>query len=262
MNGILLAVIIVGAIGVIAGIGLSFASVALQVPVDEKVEKIREALPGANCGGCGYSGCDAYAEAVAKGKAEAGLCAPGGADAARTIATVMGASADFVEKAAYVRCNGGCEHTTKKYEYRGVGTCAAVNALLSGDNSCNFGCLGRGDCVSACSDNGVSINENGVAEVDRDICIGCGKCVKACPRGIIELRPKYEGVVVKCNNTEKGAVARKVCTAACIGCGICQKQCEYGAVEVKDNLAHIDPSKCVGCGKCMEKCPNKCIVKE
>jgi len=263
MNPIILAVIIVGVIGVIAGVGLSIASVALEVPVDEKVEKAREALPGANCGGCGYSGCDAYAEAVAEGRAETTLCAPGGADTAKALAEITGGSGEFVKKVAYVLCNGGCENTTKKYEYRGVGTCATVNALIGGDNSCSFGCLGRGDCVSACDEKGVFINENGIAEIDSSSCIGCGKCSRACPRGIIKLLPEKEKqVVVKCNNKDKGAIARKVCKVACIGCGICLKNCESEAITLDKNLATIDPAKCTGCGKCMEKCPQKCIVIE
>ncbi len=263
MSMIVLAIIIVSVIGVIAGIGLSVASVALEVPVDEKVEQAREALPGANCGGCGYSGCDAYAEAVAKGEAEPTLCAPGGAETAKKLSEIAGVSGEFVKKVAYVSCNGGCENTSKKFEYKGIGSCVAVNALFGGDNSCNFGCLGRGDCVSACDEKGVFINENGIAEIDPNSCIGCGKCAKACPRGIIKLLPEKEPqVIVKCNNKEKGAVARKNCKVACIGCGLCAKVCESGAITVEDNLAFIDPTKCTACGKCIEKCPQKCIVME
>lgn len=263
MNSILLAVIIVSAIGLVVGIGLSAASVAMEVPVDEKQVAVRELLPGANCGGCGYSGCDAYAEAVVKGEAEPGLCAPGGAETAKKIAELLGVSGgEFVPHAAYVRCFGGCEHTQKAFEYRGIKTCAGVNSLFSGDSSCNFGCLGRGDCAEVCTAGAITVNENGVAVVDERLCTGCGKCVKACPKGIIDLRPMNQPnhLEVTCSNKDKGPAARKACTVACIGCGLCVKTCEFDAVHVTDNLATIDPDKCVRCGKCAQKCPRKCIL--
>ncbi len=263
MNSIVLAILIVSAIGVIAGIGLSLASVALEVPVDEKQVAVRELLPGANCGGCGYSGCDAYAEAVAKGEAEPGLCAPGGAETAEKISALMGVSGGaFVPHAAYVRCFGGCAHTKKVFSYRGTETCAGVNTLFSGDNSCNYGCLGRGDCAAVCPTGAISVNSNGVAEVDDSLCTGCGKCVKICPKGIIDLRPlnRPEHLEVTCSNKDKGPLAKKACSVACIGCGLCVKACEFDAVHVTDHLAAIDPGKCTRCGKCAEKCPEKCIL--
>ena len=209
MNGILLAVIIVSVIGAVAGIGLSIASVVLEVPQDEKMLAVREALPGANCGGCGYSGCDAYAEAVAKGEAATNLCAPGGADALAEISKIMGVEAgEFIEKTAYVRCNGGCENTTKKFEYRGVSSCAALAGYLGGDNSCSFGCLGLGDCVKVCQNQGIRINANGIAEANPDLCNGCGSCALICPRGVIDLVPKApQHMEVNCSNTDKGAAA-------------------------------------------------------
>lgn len=263
MSIIVIAIIIVAAIGLIAGIGLSFASVALEVPTDERVEKARELLPGANCGGCGFSGCDAYAEAVINGKADSTLCAPGGADVARGLAEILGVDAgDFQEKLACVRCNGGCENTEKKYEYRGIKSCAAVTTLFSGDNSCSFGCLGLGDCVNVCPSGAIKINSNGVAEIDNSECTGCGACANACPKGIINIVPKVPGTYsVACNNKDKGAIARKVCKVSCIGCGICKKQCEAEAITIEDNLATINPLLCTGCGKCADKCPQKCIVK-
>lgn len=262
MNSVLIAVAVVVVIGLIAGVGLSVASVLLEVPKDEKAAKIREALPGANCGGCGYSGCDSYAEAVANKGTPTNLCAPGGADAANKIASIMGVEADeFVPLAAVVECGGTCDKTERAYNYRGIMSCAAKNTLFSGDKSCKYGCLGEGDCKKACPNGCISI-VNGVASVDRSSCIGCGKCVTACPKGIIELTPqKKEVYTVLCSNAQKGAEARKVCKAACIGCGICLKQCEYGAVTLSDNHARINAEICTGCGKCAEKCPQKCIVK-
>ena len=261
MNGIIIAVIIVSVIGAIAGVGLSIASVVLEVPQDEKMLAVREALPGANCGGCGYSGCDAYAEAVAKGETATNLCAPGGADTVAEISKIMGVEAgEFIEKTAYVRCNGGCENTTKKFEYRGVNTCAALAGFLGGDNSCAFGCLGLGDCTKVCQNQGIIINEKGIAEANPDLCNGCGSCVNICPRHIIDLVPKAtRHMEVNCSNTDKGPAANKACKVACIGCGLCVKQCEFDAIKLENNLARIDPDKCTLCGKCAEKCPKKCI---
>lgn len=261
---IVIAIAVVAAIGIIAGVGLSFVSAALEVPPDEKLTAARNALPGANCGGCGFSGCDAYAEAVVYGKAETDLCAPGGADAAKALAEVMGISAgEYVKKTACVFCNGGESGTTQKYEYRGVKTCAAESTLFGGARSCSFGCLGLGDCVKVCAENGIFINDNGVAEIKQDNCIGCGKCVKACPTGVIRLAVETERPIyrVKCSNCDKGAAANKACKVSCIGCGVCVKQCEFGAIKVVNNCAVIDPELCKACGKCAEKCPKKCIVK-
>ncbi len=256
-----IAIIVVSVIGVIAGIGLSIASVVMEVPQDEKMLAVRDALPGANCGGCGYSGCDAYAEAVAKGEAPTNLCAPGGADTVTAISQIMGVEAgEFIEKIAYVRCNGGCENTTKRFQYRGINTCADLAGFLGGDNSCSFGCLGLGDCAKACTQGGIKINANGVAEANPEICNGCGSCVNTCPRHIIDLVPKApRHMEVNCSNKDKGAAANKACKVACIGCGLCVKQCEFDAIKVEDNLARIDPAKCTLCGKCAEKCPKKCI---
>ena len=260
MSMIVIAIIIVAAIGLIAGIGLSFASVALEVPKDERVEKARELLPGANCGGCGFSGCDAYAEAVINGLADSTLCAPGGAEVSKGLAEILGVEAgDFIEKIAHVKCNGGCENTEKKFEYRGIKSCAAVTTLFSGDNSCNFGCLGLGDCVGVCPNDCIKINANGIAEIDTLQCSGCGACATACPKSVIEIIPKIKSYKVNCNNKDKGAVSRKVCEVSCIGCGICKKQCEYDAITIENNLASINPTLCTGCGKCAEKCPQKCI---
>lgn len=260
MNIIIIAVIVVSAIGLIAGIGLSFASVALEVKGDERVEKAREALPGANCGGCGFSGCDAYAEAVIFGNADPNLCAVGGAETAKILAELIGAEVgDFKEKIAHVKCNGGCENTTKKFDYRGIQSCAAVSSLFSGNNSCDFGCLGYGDCTKICPGGCITINKKGIAEVDVLRCVGCGACANNCPKGVIEIVPKTKAYRVNCNNKDKGAVARKICKVSCIGCGICKKQCEFGAITIENNLASINSELCTNCGKCAEKCPQHSI---
>lgn len=260
MNPILLAVLLVAGIGLIAGAGLAVASVLMAVPVDEKAEAITEALPGANCGACGFSGCAGYAAALAKGEAEPGLCAPGGKDAAVAIAAILGTEAVEVQpKTAVVRCMGSCEHTSERMNYDGIHTCAAAVQLFSGPGSCAYGCIGYGDCAAVCPEGAINVCD-GVAHIDPDKCIACGKCAAACPKKLITIMPKAAHALVRCSNKDKGAVTRKVCTAGCIGCMKCQKNCEAGAIKVVQNVASVDPAKCTGCGKCESVCPQHCII--
>lgn len=261
MIDILNAVVIVSVIGIIIGIGLSVASSFFSVPKDEMEEKVRECLPGANCGACGFSGCDGYAAAIAKGETEnISLCSPGGNDVANAIAEITGKKAeDVLPVAAVVRCNGTCEKSEIKINYQGINTCKAAGMMFGGQKSCIYGCLGYGDCMKACDNNAISICD-GVARIDVSKCIACGKCLKACPKGLIDLLPKSKPqAVVMCRNTEKGAVAMKACKVSCIGCGKCQKTCENGAITVENFVAKVDSSKCNGCGNCKDACPKKCI---
>ena len=257
---IILPVIIVGIIGLVAGIGLSVASKLMAVPTDEKQEKIREALPGANCGACGFSGCDGYAEALAEKTAALGLCSAGGDTVNQAIGTILGVDIEKTEqKVATLKCNGKECNTEKKYKYFGTESCSAVNMLYSGDGSCAYGCLGYGDCANACKFGAIKIEE-GIAKVDKDLCTACGMCVSACPKALIELRPKSKSFTVKCSNADKGINVKKACKTGCIGCMKCKKVCEFDAITVENNLAKIDYSKCTGCGKCAENCPVKIIL--
>lgn len=246
-------------IGLIAGLILSVASIIFAVPVDEKQAAVRECLPGANCGACGFSGCDGYATALAAGEAENGLCSPGGPDVAEEIAAVLGVAAGTVEKkVAVIRCGGHCDNVAQKMEYQGVDTCQAVSLMYAGDSACAYGCLGHGDCAAACPENAITIC-NGLAVVNQELCVGCGICAKTCPKHVIEIVPMKFEQHVRCINKDKGAVTRKTCKTGCIGCMKCVKTCEYGAITVKDNHASIDYTKCQNCGKCKEACPTGAI---
>lgn len=262
MNSIVLAVIIVSAIGLIAGIGLSIASKIMAVPVDEKAEMIREALPGANCGACGYSGCDGYAAALSSGKTDkTNLCSPGGSESAIAIAGILGFEVQEAEKrVAMVKCVGNCENTSEKMDYQGIHSCRAAKQLFGGTKSCNFGCMGLGDCVKVCPENAIHIC-NGIAVIDPDACMGCGLCVKTCPKNVIEVLPydtsKY---IIRCNSNDKGVYTTKACKAGCIGCGLCVRNCPQEAITLENNLAVINQEKCIGCGKCMEVCRRNCIT--
>ena len=260
---ILIPILVLLAVGVLCGLLLTFASVFFDVKGDKKAAAIRETLPGANCGSCGFSGCDAYAKALANGEtAETNLCTPGGDGTARDIAAVLGVEAlDVVEKVAYVACNGYCpiDHNDKKYDYNGPKTCKAANMSFGGDKFCTFACLGYGDCVAVCPKDAICITDDGVARVNPRRCIGCGVCVKTCPNGIIGLINDTSRIVVSCNNHYKGADVRRYCTNGCIACGKCEKTCPHDAIKVIDNLATIDYEKCTGCGACKEVCPVHCI---
>lgn len=254
---ILYALIVVSAIGLIAGVLLALASYFFAVKENEKVKAVRACLPGANCGACGYAGCDAYAEAVAEGEAAPNLCIPGGPDVAAQLSDVLGVEV-VVDKprVAYVNCSGDCDAVGCTVVYDGIRSCKAANMLYAGPELCKYGCIGCGDCVSACSVGAISVVKE-LAQVDPAKCIACGACVKACPKGIISLVEENVSVVVACSNKEKGAVARKHCMNACIGCKKCEKVCPDDAVKVIDNLAVIDYNKCTGCGLCADVCPTK-----
>lgn len=265
----LLAVIVLGAIALVASVILYYVSKRFAVQEDPRLGKVAEVLPGANCGGCGFPGCsgmaDALVRAADKGSLEGLNCPVGGAAVMSQVADLLGMTVTQSEPmVAVVRCNGSCEHRPRIAVYDGLSTCAAMNACSAGETGCGYGCLGCGDCVRACRFDAIKLNaETGLPEVDEEKCTACGACVKTCPRHIIELRkkgPKGRRVFVSCVNKDKGAVARKACSAACIGCSKCEKECKFGAITVSDNLSYIDWTKCRLCKKCVVVCPTGAIV--
>lgn len=259
MNGIVLAVLLVTGIGLIAAAGLVLAGRFMSVPADEKAHEIEKLLPGANCGGCGFSGCSGYADAICNSGAKTNLCTVGGSEVAKKVAESMGTQAEETEKrVACVYCGGENGCAVKKADYRGFASCKSVSALFGGTLECRFGCIGLGDCVKKCDYCAIGL-KNGIASVEPTKCVACGKCVSACPKKIIKLIPVKNAPQALCSNTLSGAVTRKACTAGCIGCKMCERACENGAVKVTDNLAVIDPSKCVGCMKCVAACKPGCI---
>ncbi len=269
MDFIIYAVIVLGAIALVASVVLYVASKKFAVEEDPRIGQVLEALPGANCGGCGFAGCAGLAGALVKacdsGSIEGLLCPVGGQETMGKVADLLGmAVANTDPKVAVVRCNGTCENRPRITEYSGLRTCYAMNSTGAGETACGFGCLGCGDCVAACQFDAIHMNEEtGIPEVDEEKCVACGACVKACPRHIIELRKKgVKGrrVYVSCMNKEKGAVAKKGCAVACIGCGKCQKECKFEAITIENNLSYIDFNKCRLCRKCVEACPTHAII--
>ena len=251
------AIIVVSVIGVIAALMLAVASIVMAVPVDEKAEQIREELPGANCGACGYSGCDGYAAALSKGETtDTALCAPGGNDTAKAIGEITGLAAGEVKPmAAVVLCQGHNVNASTKLEYQGVYSCKMATQIFGGPKDCIYGCIGYGDCMAVCEYDAISICD-GIARINPLLCKACKMCVKTCPKGLIEMMPIEESkAAVLCKNHDKGALTRKECTAVCIGCMKCVKACEAEAITIDKFCAKVDYDKCTGCGNCHSVCP-------
>ncbi|MGI5977374.1 MAG: RnfABCDGE type electron transport complex subunit B [Candidatus Limivicinus sp.] len=260
MKSILLSILVLGVMGGVFGALLALASKVFHVDVDPKQEAIRNCLGGANCGGCGYPGCDGYAAAVAAGKAPANCCVAGGPETAAKIAEIMGVKVDAAEKkVAFVPCSGTTGHAEMRFNYSGPQDCRA--AMLFGGKSnklCTFACIGLGNCVKVCKFDAMHIVD-GVAKVDRSKCVGCGACAEACPKSIIKMLPASQIVMPACSNQDKGVRVTKICDFGCIGCRKCERECPNEAIQVIDNLARIDTDKCTRCGHCEEICPRHII---
>lgn len=261
ITAIIIAAAVVGITGLLIGLFLGVSGEKFKVEVNEQEVKIREELPGNNCGGCGYAGCDGLAKAIANGDAPVNGCPVGGAPVAEKISAIMGVEAGENEKkVAFVKCAGSCDKANNSYDYTGVQDCKIVSYMQSGGpKACDYGCMGFGSCVKVCEFDAIHI-VNGIAVVDKEKCVACGKCAAECPKNIIEIVPYEAKHLVQCSSKDKGKDVMKACSVGCIGCKLCEKQCEFDAIKVIDNVAHIDTTKCTQCGKCAEKCPKKIIL--
>lgn len=266
MNEIIYAVAALGGIALLFAVIIFIVEQRFKVFEDPKIDEIQALTPGANCGGCGFAGCRAFAEAIVKaGTLEKFNCPVGGAETMANIANALGLKAEIkAPKIAVVRCGGSKTKAPAKVQYDGPKSCFFAHNLSAGQSGCPNGCLGLGDCVEACKFEAMFMDEEtGLPVVIEDKCVACEACVKACPRLIIEMRNKGKKnlrVYVNCVNTEKGAVARKNCEVACIGCGKCVKVCPSDAITMENNLAYISYEKCTLCRKCVPECPTKAIV--
>ncbi|MCD8326602.1 MAG: RnfABCDGE type electron transport complex subunit B [Lachnospiraceae bacterium] len=259
---IILSAVSVGAVGLLIGLLLCLAGKKFAVEENETEAAVRAALPGNNCGGCGYAGCDGLAQAIAQGSAPVNACPVGGTAAAAQIAQIMGVEAQEDEpKTAFVACGGDCTVAKVKYEYYGKADCGAASvAPGGGDKLCGYGCLGLGSCVAACPFDAIHVIK-GVAVVDEDKCKACGKCVAACPKHLIFMIPKNAPARVRCSSHDMAKMVMAACETGCRGCTLCTRVCPNGAVKMDNSLAVIDYSLCTGCGTCAEKCPARSIQR-
>lgn len=261
LNEIIWPVAALGGLGLVMGLGLAIASKIFAVQVDPNIEKIRDLLPGANCGGCGFPGCDGFAKAVAEGEVNVSKCVALPSENLDAISELLGVSAQAEEKkVARVLCRGDSENCISRYKYSGISDCRAAAMLAGGPSSCRFGCVGLLTCAKSCPFGAITLSDKGIATIDEDKCTGCGTCVDACPKNGIVLMPKKNDVYVCCRTTDKGKAVTLACKAGCIGCSLCAKKCPEGAITMQDNLPVIDYNKCTGCGTCADVCPKDVIV--
>jgi RnfABCDGE-type electron transport complex B subunit len=259
MSVIITAVVSVTIIGVICAIILNVASQLMYVKVDTRITQLLEAMPGVNCGACGYPGCSGYAAALVEEGVSTDLCPPGGSALLEKISSILGVEAGNMEKkTAVVLCKGDKNAQQKKMEYKGLQSCEAAKVLFGGETACAFGCLGYGDCQAACPSDAICM-EDGLARIISNLCTSCGLCVPACPKKIISMEKASIPVFIACKNIEKGAVVRKKCSSGCIACSKCVRECPDKAIVIENFLAKIDYEKCSGCGHCVEVCITKCI---
>lgn len=259
MSEILNPIIVLGGLGLLFGVLLSIASKLFAVKVDPKVEELLSALPGANCGACGYPGCAGLANALAEGRAPTNACSIGGQKVANHVAEILGVNAaSFDKKVAVVLCQGDCDKSKNKYEYQGLQDCRIQSTLAGGKKECSYGCVGCGSCFDVCKFDAIRMIDD-IAVVNRDKCTACNKCVEICPKKIIELVPYTNNAVVKCKSQDPGKMVRSYCSVGCIGCQICVKNCPTDAFSFENNLARINYDKCINCMVCVEKCPTNAI---
>lgn len=260
-SSIIYSILILGVLGLLFGILLGFASKKFEVKVDERIPKIREVLPGANCGGCGYPGCDAYATAVVEDGVDITLCGVGGTSISKKIGEILGVEVKATEKNfAFVKCKGDFKNKKIKLDIPTDISCIEAKVFLNDKeiDGCKYGCFGLGSCRDACKFGAISIRD-GIAEVDPSKCVSCKACVKACPQNLIDIIKESQKITVKCNSNDNGKVVNQNCSAGCIGCKLCEKNCPNEAIKVENFLAKINYDKCAYCGICVEKCPKKVI---
>lgn len=261
MQVVIKSLVFMGGVGAVFGVGLAYAAKKFKVLTDPKVEAVRDVLPGANCGACGFAGCQGYAEAVVNDPGlSPGLCAPGKADVAALVAKITGKAApEVIPMVATVFCRGDECKASRRFVYEGVKDCRAAVLVGGGDKTCQYGCLGYGTCSRACPFGAITMSGDNLPVIDRDKCTACGVCVAACPKQIIHLTPAAKKVHIRCSSLDKGPVVKKACELGCIACGLCVKGCPEGAITMADNLARIDYEKCSTCETCVLLCPQRTI---
>jgi electron transport complex protein RnfB len=260
MMEIVTAILVLGSLGLLFGLGLAIASKKFYVVADPRLEKVVSSLPGANCGACGFPGCMGFAQALLKGRASLDSCRVMEQGAREKVARILGIELEEkVKQVAVLHCGGG-NKVKDRFQYNGLEDCIAANLVLRGHKACVYDCLGFGTCQRVCPFDAISMSEQGLPVVDIEKCRACGKCVEACPKKLFSLVPITSRVSVACSSHDIGRDTRSVCPVGCIACHKCEQVCPVDAIHVIDNLAVIDYNKCTSCGECVKVCPTKCII--
>ncbi len=256
----LFAILTLGGIGALAGLGLGIAAKKFEVKIDPKEAEVLEALPGSNCGACGFPGCSGYAVAVVTGEAEVNACTVGGEEVAKKVAAIMGVEAVIKDEVvARVLCKGGDKEARIRFTYYGVEDCKAAMLISGGNKSCAYACIGLGTCERVCPFGAIEMSPDRLPIISEELCTGCGLCANACPKSVIQMIPISNKVHVSCRSLDRGPVVKKNCDVGCIACGICVKACPFEAITMENSLAVIDYAKCTNCGLCVPVCPTKAI---
>ena len=262
MQVLLISLLILGGLGIVFGMILGIAGKLFHVKKDPLAEELRGQLPGANCGGCGFAGCDAFAEALAKGEAKVTGCAVANAGAVAKLCGLLGIQEEkHVKRVAHVHCRGTKDAVKLRARYYGIMDCKAAALAGGGIKECLYACMNLGSCEKTCPFGAIHTGENGVAVVDEEKCTGCGACARACPHQIITVEPADQPVSLACSNRDVGKKVSQVCINGCLGCTLCAKTCPHGAIVMQNNLPVIDYEKCVGCGACTQKCKPGALKK-
>ncbi|MEW5773404.1 MAG: RnfABCDGE type electron transport complex subunit B [Thermodesulfobacteriota bacterium] len=252
-------IVVMFGLGLAASVILAVASKLLAVEEDPRVEAVLEALPGANCGGCGFAGCESYAAAAVNDPSiPADRCCAGGPDVSAKVAALTGKAAGSAEPmVAFRRCAKTEGKVARRYDYQGVPSCAAAKQLGSPD-ACGYSCIGLGDCMRACPFDAMYM-AHGMVHVIREKCTACGNCVRTCPNGVMEIVPHAARVMVLCSSQDKGKAVSDVCEAGCISCMKCIKECPAKCVKLEGGVIRIDHAACLSYGpECQEVCAEKC----
>ncbi len=263
MNTIIYTIICAVVIAFVLGVLLGLFKKIFHVDTDPKVDRVREVLSGANCGGCGLAGCDAFARAVVKGDVPASGCVAGGASCAEKVAKILGTvGVEVKPKIIFLACHGTKECALSKGEYHGLQTCKGANLVMNGTKKCAFGCIGLADCVKVCPFDALHMSEDGIPVVDKSKCTGCGKCAKACPKNLFRLiDADTKGAIARCScYSDNKPQIRKDCSAGCFKCGMCVRKCPENAIDLSSGIPIIDYSKCTSCGECVKACVDKVLV--
>lgn len=262
-NTILISILSMAGLGLFFALVLALANQKLKVKEDPRIEKIQDALPGINCGACGFTNCHHYAEALAGGEVSPDQCRAADQAAIKRLSEILGVRIEKkIKESAVLHCGADLSKRKRKGIYTGIKTCIAAYGMLGGEILCEYGCFGYGDCAKACPFGAIRM-VNELPKIDKDKCTACRKCVDACPRKLItvEKTDSSDFIYVACNNIDKGAETRRTCPVGCIACGLCQKLTS-GVFHVENNLACVQYEKMKDISNTKEvidKCPTKCI---